>query len=135
MNKMKLIKVIIEKTKNMFSSYAENVPGIYGGGDTVEEAKKSILDAIRLLVEHNDKKNIPPILRGKYAIIYKYDTESFLRHYKGIFTNSALERITGINQKQFHHYATGLKKPRPAQAKKIQTALHKLGSELLAVEL
>jgi len=132
---MKLIKVIIEKTKDMYSSYAENVPGIYGGGDTVEEAKKSILDAIKLFKEHNDTKHIPAILKGKYAIIYKYDAESFLKHYKGIFTNSALERITGINQKQFQHYASGLKKPRPAQAKKIESALHKLGSELLALEL
>lgn len=133
--KTKLVKIIIEKTKNMYSSYAENVPGIYGGGDTVEEAKKSVLDAIRLLKEHNDKKHIPAILNGKYTIVYKYDTESFLKHYKGIFTNSALERITGINQKQFQHYASGLKKPRPTQAKKIQEALHRLGSELLAVEL
>ena len=132
---MKLVKVVIEKTKDMYSSYAENVPGIYGGGDTVEEAKKSILDAIRLLKEHNDKKHIPAILKEKYAIVYKYDTVSFLKHYKGIFTNSALERITGINQKQFQHYASGLKKPRPTQAKKIESALHKLGSELLALEL
>jgi predicted RNase H-like HicB family nuclease len=132
---MTLIKVIIEKTKNMYSSYAENVPGIYGGGDTVDEAKASILNAIRLLKEHNDKKHIPAVLKGKYTIIYKYDVESFLRHYKGIFTNSGLERITGINQKQFQHYASGLKKPRPTQAKKIESALHKLGSELLALEL
>ena len=132
---MTLIKVIIEKTKNMYSSYAENVPGIYGGGDTVDEAKASILNAIRLLKEHNDKKHIPAVLKGKYTIICKYDVESFLRHYKGIFTNSGLERITGINQKQFQHYASGLKKPRPTQAKKIESALHKLGSELLALEL
>jgi predicted RNase H-like HicB family nuclease len=132
---MKQVKVIIEKTKDMYSSYAENVPGIYGGGDTVEEAKKSILDAIRLLKEHNTNKNIPAILKDKYAIVFKYDAESFLKHYKGIFTNSALERITGINQKQFQHYASGLKKPRPTQAKKIESALHKLGSELLAIEL
>jgi predicted RNase H-like HicB family nuclease len=125
---MKLVKVIIEKTKDMYSSYAENVPGIYGGGDTVEEAKKSILDAIRLLKEHNDNTNIPAVLKGKYAIVFKYDAESFLKHYKGIFTNSALERITGINQKQFQQ-------PRPTQAKKIESALHKLGSELLAIEL
>ena len=132
---MKPIKVIIEKTKDMYSSYAENVPGIYGGGDTVEEAKNSILDAIRLLIEHNDKKHLPAILKGKYSIVYKYDAESFLKHYKGIFTNSGLERITGINQKQFQHYASGLKKPRRAQAKKIESALHKLGSELLSLEL
>lgn len=132
---MKIIKVIIEKTKNMYSSYAENVHGIYGGGDTVEDAKRSVVDAIRLLKEHNDIKNVPAILKGEYSIIYKYDTESFLKHYKGIFTNSALERITGINQKQFQHYASGLKKPRRTQAKKIESALHKLGRELLALEL
>jgi hypothetical protein len=34
-------------------------------------------------------------------------------YYKRIFTNVALERITGINQKQLQHYATGLKKPGP----------------------
>jgi predicted RNase H-like HicB family nuclease len=133
--RMKPIKVIIEKTKNMFSANAENVEGIYGGGETVEEAKHSIVNAIRLLAEYNDKKNLPAILKGNYSIVYKYDAESFLKHYKGIFTNSALERITGINQKQFQHYASGLKKPRRAQAKKIESALHKLGSELLALEL
>ena len=37
----------------------------------------------------------------------------------------ALEKLTGINQKQLHHYATGLRKPREAQRKKIETALHK----------
>src|SRR5579872_5086067 len=120
---MKVIKVIIERTKDLYTAYAGNVQGIYGGGDTVDEAKRSILDAIRLLKEHNDKKHIPAILKEKYTIVYKYDAESFLKHYKGIFTNSALERITGINQKQFQHYASGLKKPRRAQAKKIETAL------------
>jgi len=43
--------------------------------------------------------------------------------------------MTGINQKQLHHYASGLKKPRQEQRKKIETALHKLGEELLAIEL
>jgi hypothetical protein len=46
-----------------------------------------------------------------------------------------LERITGINQKLLHHYSSGLKKPREAQKKKIETALHRLDEELLAVKL
>jgi len=29
--------------------------------------------------------------------------------------------MTGINQKQFQHHASGLKKPRPAQVKKMTT--------------
>jgi len=132
---MKQIKIIIERSKDLYSAYAENVEGIYGGGDTVEEAKQSILDAIRLLKKYNKNDNIPGILKGEYKLVYKFDTESLLNYYKGVFSNAAFERITGINQKQIQHYSTGLKKPRTMQAKKIETALHKLGAELLAVEL
>lgn len=119
----------------MYSAYADNVQGIYGGGNTVEEAKQSVIDSIRLLKEYNSAENIPAILKSDYQIVYKFDTQSLLNYYKGVFTNAALERVTGINQKQLQHYASGLKKPRPLQKKKIQDALHELGSELMAVEL
>jgi len=131
---MKQLKIIIGRSKDNYGAYAENAPGIYGGGDTVEEAKKSVLDAIAFYKE-NKPVNTPSILKGEYEIVFKFDAQSFLNYYKGIFTNAALERITGINQKQLQHYATGLRRPRPLQAKKIETALHKLGAELMAVEL
>jgi predicted RNase H-like HicB family nuclease len=132
---MKQIKIIIEKTKDSYSAYAENVEGVYGAGDTPDEAKKSVEEGIRLLIENNEPKFIPAILKGDYELVYKFDTESLLNYFKGIFTNSALERITGINQRLLQHYASGLKKPRAAQNKKIETALHNLGSELLAIQL
>lgn len=131
----KTIRIIIERSNDSFTAYAENEVGIYGHGDTVEDAKESALKSIELLRKYNKKSNIPPALLGNYEIVFKFDTESFLNFYKKIFTNAALERLTGINQKQFHHYATGLKKPRPAQVKKIETAIHSLGKELIAVEL
>jgi len=40
-----------------------------------------------------------------------------------------------LGKKVLSHYATGLKKPRPNQRKKIEEALHSLGNELLALEL
>lgn len=85
--------------------------------------------------EYNAEESIPKILRKDYDIVYRFDNQSLLDYYWGIFTNVALERITGINQKQLQHYASGLKKPRPAQVKKIEKALHQLGSELMADEL
>ena len=132
---METIKVIIEKTKDMYSAYSENTPGIYAGGDTVEEVKQSVIDAIRLLKKYNTDENIPEIIKKDYQIVYRFDTQSFLNYYNKVFSNVALERITGINQKLLHHYATGLKKPREPQRKKIEIALHKLGAELLALEL
>lgn len=130
---MNEIKIIIERSKDLFTAYANNVEGIYGSGETVAETKESVLKSIELYKQYNDK--LPLILTKEYKIKYKFDVQSLLNYYKGIFTNAALERITGINQKQFQHYASGLKRPRATQAKKIEEALHKLGGELQAVEL
>jgi hypothetical protein len=100
----------------------------------VLEAKNSIIESIKLFKKYN-KTRIPKILQQEYELIYKFDTQSFLNYYKGIFTNASLERITGIKQKQIQHYASGLKKPRLAQKQKIQNSLKELAEELLTFEL
>ncbi len=132
---MKKIKIVIERSSDLFGAYAENVSGVIGTGDSVEQAKESLLETIRLMKVYNSPEHIPDILKGEYEFVYRYDVQSFLDYYKGIFTPAALERIAGINQKQIQHYSTGHRKPRLAQRQKIEAALHKLGQELIAVEL
>jgi len=132
---MKTLKIVIERSADMFGAYAENAEGIYGGGDTVEEAKQSILDAIQIIKKEFTPENIPSVLTGEYEIVYQFDVESLLNYYKGIFTNAALEKITGINQRQLQHYSSGLKKPRQPQLKKIEQGLHQLAAELQSLEL
>ncbi len=53
---MKTLKIFLERSDDMFSAYAENAKGIYGGGDTVEEAKQFILDAITIITGVNQRK-------------------------------------------------------------------------------
>ena len=65
---MKKLTIIIEKTKDMYSSYAENMEGIYGGGNTIEEAKESINTSIKLYQKHN---NLKP---QEYEMTYKIIT-------------------------------------------------------------
>ena len=132
---MKTIKIIIEKSADYYDAYADNCEGIYGAGATVEDAKENALKGLELFVNSRDKKDLPEILQGEYVIEFQYDTQSFLNHYNKIFSNVALERLTGVNQKQLHHYSTGLRKPRETQKRRIETALHSLGRELLAVRL
>lgn len=127
------IKIIIEKSKDHFSAYAENVDGIYGAGSTIEEVKQSIEDAISIFKEYNN--DIPAILKKEYKLVFVFDTQSFLEYYGSIFTRAALSRLTGINEKQLGHYIQGLHKPRKDKAVKIEKALHGLGNELLSVEL
>ena len=67
---MKTVKVIIERSKDMYSAYSENVEGIYGAGDTPVEAKKSILKSISLVKKYNKtNQHIPAILSGPYKIV------------------------------------------------------------------
>jgi len=123
-------------SSNHFGGFAVNVDGIYGAGNTVEECKANILEGLRLLIKHSENNHckIPKwLVDGEYEIEYRYDVQSILSYYANVFTKPALERLTGINQKQLHHYATGLKKPREPQRKKIELALHRLGSELMSV--
>ncbi|MDR0843803.1 MAG: hypothetical protein LBN71_01160 [Tannerella sp.] len=132
---METIKIIIEKSADYFDAYAENCDGIWGAGETAEAAKVDALKGLELFVNSREKKELPAILQGEYTIKFSYDTQSFMNYYNKLFSNVALERLTGINQKLLHHYSTGLKKPRLAQRKKIENALHELGKELLEVKL
>ncbi|KAA6342260.1 hypothetical protein EZS27_009990 [termite gut metagenome] len=132
---METIRIIIERSVDYFDAYAENCDGIYGAGETAEEAKKNALKGLELFVNAHNKKDLPDILRDEYNVVFKYDVRSLLNYYNQYFSNVALERLTGINQKQLFHYASGLKQPREAQRKKIEESFHKLGRELLEVEL
>lgn len=134
---MKPVVVIIERAENNYSAYLEGIDGIFAVGKSVDEIKKGIIDSIEVLKEECKEfgGEIPEALKGDYGLIFKMDVRSVLDFYSNLFTKSGLERITGINQKQLWHYASGLRNPRPEQSLKLEKALHKLGEELLAINL
>lgn len=134
---MKTLTVIIERAENNYSAYIEEVGGIVAVGSSVQEIKKGIVESINVLVEECKEFGdvVPPELEGEYNLVFKMDVKSLLSFYEGIFTKAGLERITGINQKQLWHYASGARNPRPEQVIKIETALHRLGEELIAINL
>ncbi len=128
---METIKVKIAKGKDLYSAISD-MPYIYGEGVDVREVKESFLESIRLFKEYNPAETWPDAIKGEYEIVWEYDIAALLEAYKGIITPPAIGKLTGINTKLIHHYAMGLKHPRPERRRKIEEALHKLGSELLA---
>lgn len=132
-----LLTVIIEKADNNYSAYIDGIDGIITTGNTIDEIKKNMVEAIELYVETCKELDLecPEELEGDYQLNFKMDVKSLLEFYSGIFTKAGLERITGINQKQLWHYASGNRNPRPEQKIKIETALHKLGEDLLSINL
>lgn len=120
-----------DKTYNVYIN--EELPfGFFGEGKTVEEAKEDFLQAFEEMKELHLKRTGVLV---EYSFIFKYDIASFFSHFCKIFSMPALERMTGINQKQLHHYAMGKSKPRNNQKQKIEKALHQLGEELTAINL
>ena len=127
--------ITICASEDGFGAFSENCEGIYAAGNTAADAKADVLEAIRLIKENLPEERWPEIIKGEYTIEWHYDVQTLLQHYQGIFTNAALERLTGIHQKQLWNYANGISKPRPAARQKIQNALHALGAELMALSL
>lgn len=130
------LTVIIEHAGNNFSAYVADVDGIAVSGSSIDDIKTSAVAAIDDYIEVSKELglDIPSILLTDYDITFEIDVCSFLKIYEGIFTKAALERLTGINQKQLWHYANGTK-PRPAQRLKIEQGLHRLGKELISLHL
>jgi predicted RNase H-like HicB family nuclease len=120
-----------------FSACVPLLPGCVATGSTPKEVNKHIKEAIDLHIKSSleDGDEIPAIFEGAYELVYHFDAEGLLNYYKGIFTKTALHRLTGINSKQLHHYASGSKKPRRAQIEKLENAFHELGRELIDVKL
>jgi len=123
-------------TQTGYCCSCDLLPGwICSGTDDFDAFKKYVQESIDFYIDcaKKDGDKYPAVFDGDYDIVYKFDVQSLLEYYRGIFSFSALQTITGINQRQLCHYASGLSKPRPAQREKIATGLHKLAQELLTV--
>jgi hypothetical protein len=115
----------------------ETLLGCVSTGKSFADLKKNMKEAVEFHLEGmiEDGYDIPEPFNKEYQLVFRFDTESLLTHYRGIFTNSALERLTGINQRQLQRYASGKSRPMRPQSMKIQKALHRLGEELMDIEL
>lgn len=124
------------RTEKGYSCSCDLLPGwvVAFGGD-FDGFRAYVQESIDFYVDcaRQDGSEYPHVFDGEYEVIYKFDVASVLAYYKGILSFSALERITGINQKQLNHYAAGISKPRPQQEEKIRTGLHNLATTLLTV--
>lgn len=129
---MKHLSVIIEKVDSNYSAYIGEVDGITVTGYSISEIKEKMNDAVKLFIETCQELgcDIPEPLASDYYLTYEMDAETCFEYFDGILGKAALERITGVNQKQLWHYASGQSKPRPKQKEKILNGLHRLGEEL-----
>jgi predicted RNase H-like HicB family nuclease len=60
--------ITVEKEGKQYYAYSEDLPGVYGLGTSIDEAKNSILDAIRIYIVQCKKTGRPvPTARTVYS--------------------------------------------------------------------
>ena len=119
------VSVIVERgSDNKYSAYMDRYDldfGLAGFGNSAKDAISDFYDAWEeeKAMIAKEGKEIPEL---EFDI--RYDMSSFLDLFSDVLSKSGLEKITGINQKQLWHYASGMRKPSPGTVHKIQDGLY-----------
>jgi predicted RNase H-like HicB family nuclease len=131
---MRKVNAIIERASDgNYSIYSDADDLSYlitGTGKTVEEAKKCFEDGYADMRRYYAEEGKP---FTEVEMVYKYDMASFLAYYSKVMSLAGLSRLTGINQQQLSHYATGRRHPSQKTVQKMQNAIHSFANDLSSV--
>ena len=133
---MKKVVINTARTEKGYSGNCDLINGwIVACSGSFSEFKREVEESIQFYLDclKEDGVEYPSIFDEEYELEFKFDVQSLLLFYQGIFSYSALENITGINQRQLSHYAAGRSKPRKTQTDKIANGLKELAEEMLCI--
>ena len=131
----KRVKVVIEKSleDNCYWGRIEGDFGIVVGyGLTRPELLENITSAWELQLE--DDSNFAKDYRDNYIFEYEYDLQVVF----GLFDEIKISKVAqyaNLNPSLIRQYAKGLANASEKRKKSIEKALHRLGKELLEVQL
>ncbi len=132
---MEKVKAIIEMASDgHYSIYMDDDTKDYlvtGTGKTVDEAMKVFLGGYEDIKRIRQEDGHP---FEEVEFEFGYDMASFLSYFSKAFTLAGLSRITGVNQGQLSHYATGHSRPSRRTTEKIQQHVHSFADELRRVQ-
>ena len=82
----KSVKIIVEKAAEGFTAYVPELPGCITFGDSLDEIKENIKEAISFQLEGmlEDGEAIPTSLQGEYNLELKLDVAQVFNLYKSI---------------------------------------------------
>jgi len=136
---MEKIRVSISWSGNNYcaEAHSEELNGIViSTYKTLEGVKNELQSALQFHIDGclQDGDKLPEwLVSGNYEIEYITEISALLHSLDGILTRSAIARVSGINERQIGHYASGHRSPRPLQRKKIINGIHKISKELAMV--
>ena len=118
-----------------YGIYAPDFKGLFGYGETEEEAKESLCDAIESQIEYYEEngKDVPEALQGNTEFEYHYDISAFFKAFPFINT-SAFARAIGINPSLMRKYKERIAFAGDKQKAIIQVGLNAIVKKLSTVQ-
>lgn len=99
------LTAVIEKNKEGFSIYTNDVEGAFGMGLTENEAKEDFLSVLEEQADYYKELNgnYPDWYNGGYEVCYLYDISAFFASFPFINASAFAEEI-GINKSLMRRY-------------------------------
>ena len=132
---MRTVNVVVEKSNTGYSAYMPDVPGVASVGDTFNELRANIQEALALYIETSRQfeDSLPETLSEEYQLAYKFDIQTFMEWLSKVMSQKGLSDIAGMNESLISQYANGIKNPGPKQLKRMENALHRFADDLHAI--
>ena len=125
--KKRIVKLVVIK-EDLGYSASTNIGNSFVAteADSFEELKARMIEALNFTFEESG------VIYTLNDLAFEFDLESFFDFYKVINAKALSERI-GMNQSLLAQYIKGIKKPSPAQVKRILQGVQQIGRELTEV--
>lgn len=123
---MQTVTFLIEKTNGGYTAYAEGF-SILTDGKTIKQVRANALEAVKEQCEVTGENS------ADFDVTFEYDVASA---FDALNVNTvALTQRSGLNGTLISQYVSGKKRPSEKQRKRIESALHEYGREILGVRL
>ena len=126
MRKKKVTVIVMKEDMGYSATSAIEDDFIGTEAETFEELKTRMIEALNFAYEEYEIEYTLNDIR------FEFDLESFFDFYKVINAKALSQRI-GMNQSLLAQYIRGIKKPSPAQTKRILKGVQQIGRELTEV--
>ena len=112
-----------------------SLPGCFSNGDSLEDLKNNIREAIELHLEamlEDEEKVAEELIRGEYELDLHINIQDLFEHFP--LTVKGVSERAGMNRTLLNQYATGKKTMSEKQALRITSVMHRIGTELIQLQ-
>lgn len=129
------IIINVDYTDNFAAAPANDNIACISTGRTLEELKRNMEEALRWHIEsmREDGEPVPEEFDGEWQLEWSLSVRALLHYTEKLVPKAAIAKVTGINQQQLTHYASGYREPRPAMRARIIEGIHQIANQLSAI--